>query len=396
MASKIENEPDNVNDILYVKKKKKTKIVYGGYKREYLARNLTEMEEGFVICKICVGITRNASLYKQETTCKVCSESPARVNHVKLVETAVNQLEIKCPLLRRCNWSGKLSEAEEHLRNCDSVLIQCDLCKEVFSRSERELHVTEQCPLRIIKCQYCYEEGKAEFLSHHFEDCDGFPISCPNECGAEFTRRELSEHRSECELEVVTCPYKEYGCKAESMLRRDLLAHKKEFYIEHIDMSLVEIKQLKYENAHLEKEHDEMKCKVMSMKQLDGVEWEIKNLDKLEEGEEIEGPTFYVNNYKLRIYYIFGDYWDYFYLRRIAGEFDRYLGLAYITHYRVVNANKRSYNESRYQEGLLNYPLKIGIKSEQIYSFYFRNESLLRFYFDVNRVSPKSLDAECS
>ena len=151
-------------------------------------------------------------------------------------------------------------------------------------------------------------------------------------------------------------------------------------------MSLVEIKQLKYEITRLEEERREMKLEGMSMKQLDGVEveWEIKNLDKLKEGEEIEGPTFFVNNYKLRMYFIFRGLWNYFYLGRIKGEFDRNLGLDYVTHYRVVNANKQSYNESEYQEGIMNYQLKIGTKSEKIQSSYFRDVCLLRFYFGVN------------
>ena len=379
MASKIKNQSNNEDDILYVKRQKKDKFVYGGYKREYLAKNLSEMEEAFVICKICVGITRNASLYKEETTCFVCSESPAKVNHVKMVQTAVNQLEIKCPLLSKCDWSGKLFEAKEHLKNCRTFLIQCDLCKDVFSRSERELHETEQCPLRIVKCQYCNQDKTAIYFPLHFKDCSEFPIYCPNECGAEFPRRELSKHRSECELEVVTCPYKEYGCKAESMLRRDLLAHKKGNIVEHTDMSLVkmnrfesEIQQLKDENSRLKKEQnkmDEMKLEGMSMKQLDGVEWEIKDFDTLK-FQEIEGPIFYVNNYKLRIYLYIRfrgiEVNHCFYLRRIKGEFDRNLGLAYITHYRVVYVNKRSYNESEYEEGIINYQLKIGTKSEEI------------------------------
>ena len=395
MASKIKNEPDNADDILYVKRQKKDELVYGGYKREYLARNLSEMEEGFVICKICVGITRNASLYKEEITCKCCSESPADVNRVKLVQTAVNQLEIKCPVLRRCNWSGKLSEAEEHLKNCGTFLIQCYLCKDVFSRSERELHGAEQCPLRIVKCQYCNQDNKAKFLSQHFEVCPGYPISCPNGCGAEFIRRELSKHKSECEFEEVTCPYKEYGCKAESISKRDLLAHKKENIVEHTDMSLLkmnrfqseikfEMQQLINENACLKKEQNEMKLKGMSMKQLEGVEWEIRNLDELKYGKELEGPAFYVNSYKLRIYIISTGFDKYFYLRRIEGEFDRNLGLAYVTHYRVVYINKRNYNESEYEEGILNYQLFIGINSEQIQSSYLRDECLPIFYFDVN------------
>ena len=342
-------------------------------------------------------ITRNASLYKEETTCKICSESPADANHVKLVQTAVNQLEIKCPVLRRCNWSGKLSEAEEHLKNCGTFLIQCNLCKEVFSRSERELHATEQCPFRIVKCQYCNQYKKAKFLSRHFEFCSGILISCPNECGAEFLRRELSEHMSECELEVVTCPYKEYGCKAESMLRKDLLAHKKEFYIEHLDMSLVEIKQLKDENACLKKEQNKMKCKIMSMKQLDGVEWEIKIPNRLRDNEELEGPTFFVNGYKLRIYCTFRSIWNYFYIRKIEGGFDRNLDLDYITHYRVVNVNKRNY-ESEYQEGILNYQLRIGRESEKMLCMIDKDspKNVFRFYFDVNSEPLECLDAEYS
>ena len=400
MASKIENKPDTVNRILYVKRQKKDRFVYGGYKREYLARNLSEMEEGFVICKICVGITRNASLYKEETTCFVCSESP-NLHHVKLVQTAVDQLEIKCPALRRCNWSGKLSEAKEHLKNCGTFLIQCDLCEKVFSRSERELHETEQCPSRIVKCQYC-NQYEAKFKSQHFEVCPGYPISCPNECGAEFIRRELSEHSSECVLEVVTCPYKEYGCKAESMFRMDLIAHKKDNIEEHQDMSFFqisysqsEIRRLEDENARLKKEQNEIKFIGMSMKQLDGVEWNIKNLDKLQEGEEREGPTFYVNRYKLRIYVFIilrGITSNLcFYLRRIEGEFDRNLGLAFITHYRVVNVNRRNFNASRYQEGIMNYQLIIGRESEEIelYHYVLYNYSPhnpLKFYFDINNI----------
>ena len=228
-------------------------------------------------------------------------------------------------------------------------VIQCCLCKQILPRSEREEHETNTCPKRIIDCDYCYEDVKAEDKDKHLQVCFEFPIPCPNECGANFTRIDISKHRSECELETVTCPYIEYGCKTEFMFRRDLLAHKKENIIEHTDMSLVkmncfqyEIQQLKDENACLKKEQDEKRCKGMSMKQLDGVEWDI-NLDKLEYGEEIEGPTFYVNNYKLRIYCIYRGFWNYFYfyLKRIEGEFDRNLGIAYITHYSVVKVDKQ-------------------------------------------------------
>ena len=383
MACKL--QPDQSYDLLYVKKGN----VYCGYRREYLAQNLSKMEEGFVACKKCSGIMREASLSNGKITCMVCSETPDKHNPTKDVQDSIELLGIKCPLLRDCDWKGELSEAETHLQACSFFLIQCKKCKQIFRRGDEEEHEKQSCPKRNIRCDYCDMSGKAEDKENHLQLCDKFPISCPNECGAEFPRIGLTEHRSKCELDVVTCPYKKYGCEAKSMLRRDLLAHKKENIVEHTDMSLVEIENLKDENVRLEKEHNEIKCNGMSMKQLDGVEWEIKSTDILKYDESIKGPTFYVNNYKLRIYCIFLGFWDYlyFYLKRIEGDSDTNLGLAYITHYRVIEVDEQDYSESHYKEGIINYQLKIGTKSEEMESYrvyrYFQKK-LLRFYFDVD------------
>ena len=395
MASKLQR--DQSNDLLYVKKGN----VYCGYRREYLSQNLTKMEERYVSCKKCSGIMRKASLSNEETSCLVCSETPKQPNPVKDVQESIETLGIKCPLLEHCDWKGELSEAETHLKECLFFQIQCEECEQIFPRKNKEEHQKKFCPKRTINCDYCGKHGKAEDKDRHLQFCDEFPISCLNECGAEFPRKQLSQHRSECELEVVTCPYKEYGCRAESMLRRDLLAHKKEFYIEHQDMSLVEIKQLKTENARLE---NRLRLEGKTMKQLDGVEWEIKNIDSFIFDEEVEGSTFYVNNYKLRIYCCACDFIGdnvcalNFYLKRIEGKFDRNLGLAYITHYRVIQVNKRDYNKSEYEEGTMNHQLKTGTKSEMFGNKYFitYQRLLLRFYFDVNSNPLESLEVNYS
>ena len=397
MASKIVNEPDNEDDILYVKRQKYSELVYGGYKREYLARNLSVMEKGFVICKVCIGITRNASLYKEETTCLVCSESPANLNHVKLVQTAVNQLEIKCPLLRKCDWSGKLYEAETHLETCQSFLIRCDGCGNVLSRRCLSDHLTNLCRLRDVVCVHCGKGGKAQLLEEHLKICDEFPIYCPNECSSQFPRKQLSQHRSECELEVVTCPYKEYGCRAESMLRRDLLAHKKENIVEHTDMSLVkmnsfqsEIKQLKDENACLE---NRLRLEGKTMKQLDGVELILRNIDTKIPGKEVDGPTFYINNYKLQVYLSFGRTFVKLYLKRIEGKFDEILGSGFISQYTYIlvniHDNANSYSETK----PMDHELKLGEPSawfisisKKDYVNYLTKENSLFviLYFELN------------
>ena len=370
-----------------------------------MSQNLSKMEERFVACKRCSGIMREASLCKGETTCLACSDTPKQPNPVKDVQDSIATLDVKCPLLRDCDWKGELSEAESHLKDCLSFLIVCKECKQIFPRRDEEEHEDNYCPVRFIDCVHCYKHGKAEDREQHSRFCHEYPISCPNECEAEFARKELSLHRSNCELEVVTCPYTEYGCNAVSMLRRDLLAHKKESILDHTDMSFsrmrVEIEKLKSKNMRLKQERTDMKWNGLSMKQLDGVEWDIRNVDKLEDGDEIEGPSFYVNDYKLRIYISFRGFFtnSYFYLQRVEGEFDRNLELAYITHYRAIKVNTQDYHRSQYQEGVMNYQLEIGTTSEKIEwsrCFYMQDQNLAIFYFDLNREPLNSLEFHSS
>ena len=406
MAAKLPNIPDNTDDLLYVKRVIKGKDKYCGYKMDYLAKNLTEMEEGFVVCKVCSGLMRDASLYNGETTCVFCSQVPDRLNAVNIVQDSVAQFEIKCPILRNCNWKGKLSEAEKHLEVCSDFRIECAECKLMFPRKEKNRHKSELCPMRVIKCPYwCFKFGYVKDLEKHKQLCVKFPILCQNGCGVELAREDHFKHRSVCELEEIACPYAEYGCDANPMLRRDLLTHKKENIVEHTDMSLSKIKKL-------EKEKDQIEWKIMTMKQLDGVEWEIKNPEKLALGQILEGPTFFVNSFKLIVCVIFEKDTStfrrdclYFFIKRIEGKSDKQLGMAYITHFRVIIVDKQDYAKSHYKDGSMNHRLKIGDNSEILYTEYINkkyltaDKSLLfRFYFDINTQPPlrKIEDKSCT
>ena len=403
MASKlpnipnIPNIPDDTCDLLYVKRVIKGKEKHCGYRRDYLFKNLTEMEEGFVVCKICSGIMRQASLCEGETTCLFCSEIPDKLNPVNIVQSSVAQFAIKCPILSNCQWKGKLSEAEMHLQVCDTFRIECFKCKQIFRRKEKNSHNSEFCPMREIVCKYeCFKSGYAKDLEKHETFCKNFPILCQNGCGIVFAREDYSMHKSVCALEEITCPYAEYGCDSNPMLRRDLLAHKKNNIVEHTDMSLSTIKELKKEKSSIE-------WKIMTMKQLDGVEWEIVNMGKFSIGRMVEGPTFYVNNYKLRIYvtnkinlYCISNSLH-FTVKRLEGKFDKQLGIASITQYRVIIVDKRDNTKFHYEDGPMNYQLTIGENSEILYTLpeqinnkYLTTDKsmLVRFYFDINSQPP--------
>ena len=392
MAYKLPTLPDNSNDLLYIKRVVKGTQKCCGYKREYLAKSLTTMEQGFIVCKVCTGIMRQPTLYKGVATCLVCSENPNELIEVNVVQDSVAALEIKCPLLRNCKWKGKLSEAETHLNTCITFLIECSDCKQIFPRGDTKMHKDIVCPLRLVDCEYCSSRsGPSKDLERHYQVCLLYPIDCPNDCRSKLHRNTMATHRSECELEEVTCPFSEYGCKANPMLRKDLLAHKKEFYIEHLDMN--QNRMIKLETEKVANE-----WKLRTMKQLDGVEWKIENPEK----QPKEGPTFYVNNYKLRIFsfenYFFNDLKPLcFCIEKIEGKSAKRLGKAAITHYRVIIVDKQDYRKSHYEDGPMNYQLKIGGNNNEFYSMdndiykrYLTAENCIsvRFYFDTNTQLP--------
>ncbi|KAI6650200.1 TNF receptor-associated factor 5 [Oopsacas minuta] len=214
MASK-DNFPDKSNDLLYIKKVKEKKDMHCGHRRDYLAQNLSEMEEGLIICKKCTGIMREASLCRGDTTCLI------------------------------------------------------------FLRGESEEHCKDLCAMRVTSCLYCNKKENAIGQEKLFDVCSKYPISCPNKCSDKFPRGVLSEYRAKCELEEISCPYTEYGCNAKSMLRRDLIAHKKEYILEHTDMSLIEIKQhnediqqLREENMYLKNKQTEIQWGAKTIKHL--------------------------------------------------------------------------------------------------------------------------------
>ena len=240
--------------------------------------------------------------------------------------------------------------------------------------------MTALCPMRVVECQYCHKRERANNLMEHMRMCPEYPISCVNNCGVRFPRSQLPQHSSECELEVITCPYKEYGCNAKSMMRRDLLAHKKEFYIEHQDMSLVQIREQKYLIAELQER---------KTGQLDGVEWIVH--ESLEDktfagvnGRVLEGPMFHVGCYKLIVCYSFqfdelhspgAEVHFSFFLKMINREYGWIMRTTTaITHYKLIIANQEDSTKYLSGEGAMNY----SVTRNYLQFFYFTIYATLR------------------
>ena len=291
MADQVSHTPDNIENVLYVSQEDLfgVECEFRGFKKIYLLNNLTEMEEELIICPTCDGLIRDASTYEGEMTCTLCSQNENNAKPVNKVRTLVAKLGIKCPLLRDCDWTGSLSEAETHLSFCGSALVFCPLgCEVVVKRCEVDEHATNECSLRKIECEFCEKIFPFGDIESHLDICPDHPIKC--DCEVELPRSKMDVHiETECPLAEVECPYAIYSCSFGKMLRKDILAHKKTYFIEHQDML----------QSMFEAENYRLKESLMRKKDLDGFEWKINDFQCLSsdsEMDDFEGPPFYIGN----------------------------------------------------------------------------------------------------
>ena len=110
-------------------------------------------------------------------------------------------------------------------------------------------HKSEYCPHRELKCEFCGRAVRACEMNPHLGECDEFPVECPNSCEVagetgtrQMKRGDVPLHLTECPLEIVKCPYWEYGC-CEEMERRQLDLHEKEYIHTHFRLGMKEMKQ---------------------------------------------------------------------------------------------------------------------------------------------------------
>ena len=119
-------------------------------------------------------------------------------------------------------------------------------------------------------------------MNPHLGECEEFPVDCPNGCEAagetgtgQVKRGALPLHLSECPLQRVECPYREYGC-GEEMERRQLDLHEREYMHTHFRLAIKAMKQKQIESNDkiklLEKSSVDKNLEVISAKK------EIKEL----------------------------------------------------------------------------------------------------------------------
>ena len=181
---------------------------------------------GHVFCKSDLMKMKSSS---RSYVCPMCRVKPLVTYPDRAIDREIKGLRIYCPYSRDgCKWSGELVNLEDHLnkgKNC--VMRRCNRCKQRIHHTAMTSHTNKECP---CYCQYCGITEKREVIrNQHKENCQKYPLSCPNSCGlGNILRCDMKKHKKVCPLEVVSCSY----CGVD-VVRKDEEWHKRES-IEHV------------------------------------------------------------------------------------------------------------------------------------------------------------------
>ena len=154
---------------------------------------------------------------------------------------------------KHLNVSPKL---HEQLVGCEFSEVECHHCCELFQRHYVTAHQIEECIRRPFSCDYCGNYG-ADFedvTTKHWPVCGSRPVPCPNECGVHAERQNLEHHVSkDCPLTVVSCDFCYAGCEVK-LPRKNMPTHIVENVVAHMSLMAVHNQQVKEEIINLRDE----------------------------------------------------------------------------------------------------------------------------------------------
>ena len=247
---------------------------FGGYKQNMSVIPLDETQIEFYVCTKCKGIMRNAcQLGKQQILfCETCVGDEKDYRPMMKARQKIPELKVNCPLVTRgCIWNATLSEVEAHLDECQKFNGKCKLgCGVILKRCEHEDHCSNECLNRIVSCEHCQANKAYRDLKQHHKVCLEFPLLCPNNCGANLTRKQTDPHiETDCPNAIVKCRYERFGCR-EVVRRCEMDNHNKTNEIKHLEMGTFfaadEIGQLKETNSRLTERIEQLEITISQQK----------------------------------------------------------------------------------------------------------------------------------
>ena len=261
---------DDIEDLMYLT----TRLGHGGYNPSYFF-NEPSTSKKIPICCSCNGIVRESHrvIECDHVFCKKCLDNLAscpddgqvfqdvKIEKLKQVDRHILQRKIHCPLSQRnCDWRGKLSELEGHIKRCPFVQIRCQNgCPIVYPRMEHESHEAS-CTAKEQECRYCRQKmAGRELIVHENKECPEAPLECPHHCArGAIPRREFEEHVNEkCLSMILQCPYLKYGCYT-ALMKEEMDLHVEKEQSRHLGYVCDKVSQLELENENAVKRIEEL------------------------------------------------------------------------------------------------------------------------------------------
>ena len=157
---------------------------------------------GHLFCKQCL----------KGPTCPLCRQRYTSVSD-QFNTRKIKGLKVGCSN-EGCDWKGELGEIVGHFETCMYENIPCaNKCGENNTRIGIFIHMFDNCPFRMVKCEYCQWEDKANTLPEHTTFCPALPVPCPDGCGQSVPREMLEKHSETCPKRLVKCKYFAIGCR---------------------------------------------------------------------------------------------------------------------------------------------------------------------------------------
>ena len=205
---------------------------------EYIFKNINEKEINNYKCIFCDQIPlfpkvlKPINNEKKENRNKIlCNKCYLRINQNEplfkeysldgqssnIVKQIIGNYKVSC-LNFKCDWEGKLSQLNIHLKKeCKYQPVKCPNkeCKLIVLRKDLKYHLIN-CYYDEsikIKCNFCKEEIRKRNIEEHFEKCPEILIDCDKNCGKKIKRKDLVQHKLECFENIIKCKYWNFGCK---------------------------------------------------------------------------------------------------------------------------------------------------------------------------------------
>ena len=189
-------------------------------------------------CHACV-----KQIQAEHRPCPLCNDPGFSTMLDKYFVRKVNELKVSCTQKDNgCPWIGPLGSLKHHLDlrtgDCKFMIVECPYrCGERLHHCELTQHQLN-CPRRPYICKFCDYNGVFEDMSaKHWKECDKYPLPCPNHCGEPDIQRRYMKHHvtAECPLQTIECEYAYAGCQIQA-LRKDMPQHVGDCVENHLAM----------------------------------------------------------------------------------------------------------------------------------------------------------------